>query len=68
VRRGTVEPAVVVEGIGMEQAGGVDFASAFDLAGEIGGFVDADLELAAEADVVAGKGEVGRHGGGLVGE
>jgi|GEM_PF-3087138 len=47
----------------MEEAGGVDFSSAFDLAGEIGGFVDADLEFAAEADVVVGKGEVGTAAG-----
>ena len=37
----------------------MDFSSAFDLAGEIGGLVDADLELAAEAGVDVGKGEVG---------
>ncbi len=58
-----IEPAVVVEGVGMEKAGGVNFASAFDLAGEIGGFVDADLELAAEADVVPREREVGTAAG-----
>ena len=58
-----IEPAVVVEGIGIEEAGGVDFSCAFDLAGEIGGFVDADLEFAAEADFVVGKGEVGTAAG-----
>jgi hypothetical protein len=47
----------------MKEAGGVDFSCAFDLAGEIGGFVDADLELAAEANVVVGKGEVGTAAG-----
>ena len=45
--------------IGVGEAGGVDFSSAFDLAGEIGGLVDADLELAAEARVDVGKGGVG---------
>ena len=49
--------------IGVGEAGGVDFSCAFDLAGEIGGSVDADLELAAEADVVVGKGEVGTAAG-----
>ena len=41
----------------------MDFSSAFDLAGEIGGLMDADLELAAEADVVVGKGGVGTAAG-----
>ena len=48
---------------GVGEAGGVDFSSAIDLAGEIGGLVDADLELAAEADVVVGKGGVGTAAG-----
>jgi len=45
--------------IGVGGAGGVGFFCAFDLAGEIGGLVDADLELAAEAGVDVGKGEAG---------
>jgi hypothetical protein len=45
------------------EAGGVDFSCAFDLAGEIGGLVDAVLKLVAEADVVIGKGEVGTAAG-----
>ena len=52
-----VDPAVVVEGVGVGLAGGEDFAGALDFAGEVGGFVDADLELAVEAGVVVGKGE-----------
>jgi len=48
---------------GVGEAGSVDFSSAFDLAGEIGGLVDADLELAAEADALVGKGEVGTAAG-----
>ena len=58
-----VDPAVVVERVGVGLAGGEDFAGAVDLAGEIGRFVDADLELAVEADVVIGKGETGAAAG-----
>ena len=45
-------PAVVIKGVGVGLAGGEDFFGAVDLAGKIGGFVDADLELAVEAGVV----------------
>lgn len=44
-------------------AGGEDFFGAVDFAGEIGGFVDADLKLAVEAGVVAGEGEAGAAAG-----
>lgn len=50
---------MVVQGIGVGLAGGEDFLGAVDLAGEIGGFVDADLEFAVEAGVVSGEGEGG---------
>lgn len=43
----------------MGLAGGKDFFGAFDFAGEIGGLVDADLELAVEAGVVFRKSKSG---------
>lgn len=57
------DPAVVVEGVGVGLAGGEDFLGAVDLAGEIRGFVDADLELAVEAGVVFRESEGGAAAG-----
>lgn len=58
-----IDPSVVVEGVGVGLAGGEDFFGAVDFAGEIGGFLDADLELAVEAGVIVGKGEAGAAAG-----
>ncbi len=58
-----VDPAVVVEGVGVGLAGGEDLAGAVDLAGEVSGVLDADLELAVEAGVVFREGEVGAAAG-----
>jgi hypothetical protein len=61
-----VDPAVVGESVGesvgVGLAGGEHEAGAADLAGEIGGFLDTDLELAVEAGVVFREGEAGANG------
>jgi len=58
-----IDPAVVVESVGVGLAGGEDFFGALDFAGEILWLADADLEFAVEAGAVAGKGEVGAAAG-----
>ena len=48
----------------MGLAGGVDFSGAGHFAGEVGGFVNADLKFVSQADIAIREGELGAAAGG----